>query len=161
MKIGVVADTHSRALPKPMLNDFKRVDFIIHAGDFCSLDVAQQLKKIKDVKGVYGNMDDQDIRKAFPRRQLIKVGSVTIGVVHGNGPSAKIFEVVKNEFQTDKVDAVIFGHSHQALNETKDNVLYFNPGSPNDTMFAPYCSYGILEIADKDIKGKIIKVKGS
>ena len=49
MKIGVVADTHSLALPKQMLDDFKNVDLIIHAGDFCSMKVIEKLKKIKEV----------------------------------------------------------------------------------------------------------------
>ena len=57
------------------------------------------------------------------------------------------------------MDCVIFGHSHQPFNETIDHVLYFNPGSPNDIISAPYCSYGILEVTDKKIVAKLIKVK--
>ena len=57
------------------------------------------------------------------------------------------------------IDVVMFGHSHEPLNEKNGGVLYFNPGSPNDKVFAPYCSYGILDISEKGIIGKIIKVK--
>ena len=157
-KIGVVADTHSQALPKQMLEDFKHVDFIIHAGDFCSTDIIAQLKEIKEVKGVYGNMDGTDVRKIFPRRQLIKYGKFSIGVYHGEGMPQKLIGKVKEEFADASVDCVIFGHSHQPLNEVMDKTLYFNPGSPTDTVYAPYQSYGILEINDK-IVGRIIKVK--
>ena len=37
MKIGVVSDTHSHKIPDQLMKDFKGVDLIIHAGDFCSL----------------------------------------------------------------------------------------------------------------------------
>ena len=160
MKIGVVADTHSQKLPKQMLDDFKKVDFIIHAGDFCTSEDLSKLAKLKEVKAVYGNMDDMSIRKKFPRRQIFSCGEFFIGVFHGEGPPKNLFEVVKAEFKNEKVNVIVFGHSHQPLNEISQGVLYFNPGSPNDLVFAPYRSYGILEITDDKIKGKIIKVKG-
>lgn len=160
MKIGVVSDTHSHELPAQMLKDFQDVDLIIHAGDFCETQDYEALARIKDVKGVQGNMDNAEIRKRFPRRQIIKCEGIQIGLYHGEGPPGPLLSRVKAEFQKDKVDIVIFGHSHQPLNEKDGNVLYFNPGSPNDTMFAPYRSYGIIEVAGKDFSAKLIKVKG-
>ncbi len=158
MKIGVVADTHSHELPVQMLEEFKGVDLILHAGDFCTLDVLEKLKKVNEVKGVYGNMDGPEVRRVMPRKQIIDCGKLSIGIYHGEGHPKVLLEKVQSEFKTDKVDAVIFGHSHNPMNEKIDGVLYFNPGSPNDTVHAPYCSYGILEVTDK-ISGKIIKVK--
>ena len=158
MKIGVVADTHSRDLPKQMLEDFKTVDLIIHAGDFCCREVFNVFKGLNEVKAVWGNMDDGEMRHLLPRRQIIKCGQFHIGLFHGEGPPRTLLDVVKNEFKNDRVDVVIFGHSHQPLNQEAGGVLYFNPGSPNDTLYAPYRSYGILEINDK-ISGKIIKIK--
>ncbi|MFA5060459.1 MAG: metallophosphoesterase family protein [Candidatus Omnitrophota bacterium] len=158
MKIGIISDTHSKPIPKQPLEDFKKVDFIIHAGDFCSVDVIEQLKSIKELKGVYGNMDGADIRKIFPRSQIIKCGKFSIGLFHGEGAPAGLLDVVKEEFKNKKVDVVIFGHSHRSMNERIGDVLYFNPGSPNDHVFAPCCSYGILDI-DEEITGKIIKIK--
>jgi len=158
MKIGVVSDTHSLELPPQMLRDFEGVDFIIHAGDFCTTGILEALRKIKDVKAVYGNMDGQDLRKILPRRQVIKCGPFSIGIFHGEGNPQGLLECVKKEFKDTKVDVIIFGHSHKAMNEEIDGILYFNPGSPNDGVVAPYRSYGILEINGK-ITGKIIKVK--
>ena len=159
MKIGVVADTHSLPLPAQMLKDFKGVDLIVHAGDFVSLDVVEDLRRIKEVAGVFGNMDGSEIRKIFPRSQILKLGGRAVGVFHGEGAPQTVLEKVKAEFAGKPVDAVIFGHSHQPLNQVIGHVLYFNPGSPNDVVRAPYLSYGILELTDKGIKGNIIKVK--
>jgi len=159
MKIGVVSDTHSRELPQQMINDFKDVDVIIHAGDFCSLQDYHQLAATQEVKAVYGNMDEPDIRELFPRKQILKFEDCLIGLFHGEGPPNRLLERVKEEFNNEQVHVVIFGHSHLPCNEKSEDVLYFNPGSPNDTLFAPYCSYGILNINKDQIKAKIIKVK--
>ena len=159
MTIGVVADTHSLELPLQMLKDFCRVDLIVHAGDFSSWQDVEKFKKIKEVRAVYGNRDEEKIRRLFPRKQILKFGAVSIGLFHGEGPAPHILQNVKSEFAAQKVDCIIFGHSHQALNETLGQVLFFNPGSPNDTISAPYCSYGILKIEENKIVGKIVKVK--
>ena len=159
MKIGIVSDTHSLALPAQMLEDFWNVDLIVHAGDFCCWADLEKFKKIKEVRAVYGNMDEMKIRRFFPRKQILKLGSAAVGLFHGEGSRGMILETVKAEFAKDKVDCIIFGHSHQPLNETLERILFFNPGSPNDTISAPYCSYGMLEIIDKKIVGKIVKVK--
>lgn len=159
MRIGVVSDTHSLELPRLMLKDFKSVDLIIHAGDFCDTADYEALAQIKEVKAVYGNMDTAAIRKLLPRRQIIKLGAFSVGLFHGEGPPKTILEKVKAEFQDDKVDMVIFGHSHQPFNQKIGNVRYFNPGSPNDTIFAPYCSYGIIEVANKDFSVNHVNIK--
>ena len=153
MKIGVVSDTHSQPIPKQLLDDFKKVDFIIHAGDFCDTNDLEIFKKVAKVQAVYGNMDDSRIRKLFPARQILKCGLFSIGIFHGEGSAQKILDRVQAEFKNDKVHAVIFGHSHQPFNEKINSVLYFNPGSPNDQVRAPYCSYGILDVTADDIAG--------
>lgn len=157
MRIGVLSDTHSRDLPKQMIDDFKKVDLIIHAGDLCSKDVLDELKKIKEVKAVYGNMDDKGVRTVLSRNEIIHCGTYAIGIFHGEGHPHQLLDCVKREFVNKKVDAIVFGHSHQPMNERIDSVLFFNPGSPTDTVFAPYRSYGILEINDSLI-GRIVKI---
>lgn len=160
MKIGVISDTHSLPIPNQVFEAFKNVDLIIHAGDFCDLETLRSFAAVKTVKAVWGNMDPKEIKNMLPAKELIDCAGRTVGLFHGEGPSGKVLERVIKEFKKDKVDVVIFGHSHQPVNEVIDGVLYFNPGSPNDTISAPYCSYGILEITSKGIKGKIVKLQG-
>ena len=158
MNIGVVSDTHSNPIPRQVLEAFQKVDFIIHAGDFCDQETLKIFQQIKEVKGVWGNMDPSELRKIFPAKQLLPCGKFIIGIYHGLGRGEKVLDSVIKEFGKDKVDAVIFGHSHEPLNEVIDNVLYFNPGSPNDTISASCCSYGILRVTEKGISGKIVKL---
>ena len=158
MKIGVVSDTHSHNLPKQMIDDFKNVDLIVHAGDFCSGKDLAMFKKINEVRAVFGNMDGLELRQVLPERDIFEVEGVKIGLYHGQGSPERVLNFVKKEFRKDKVDIAIFGHSHQSFNSVIDDVLYFNPGSPTDIVRPLYCSYGILEIENGKVSGKIIKV---
>jgi putative phosphoesterase len=159
MKIGVVSDTHSQKIPQQVLDDFEGVDLIIHAGDFCTVADLKIFSRIKEVRAVFGNMDGLELRQMFPERDIFEAEGLQIGLFHGHGSSEKVLDFVKAEFKKDNVDIVVFGHSHQPLNKTIDNVLYFNPGSPTDTVRAPYTSYGILDINGGKVSAKIIKVK--
>ncbi len=159
MKIGVVADTHSREIPGQLIDDFREVDFIVHAGDFCSLKDFKIFSSLGHLKAVYGNMDDPALRRLLPRREIFEISGQLIGLVHGDGAAQTVIDYVTAQFKNEHVSTIIFGHSHQPCNKRIKDILYFNPGSPNDLIIAPYCSYGILEIKENQVTGKIIKVK--
>lgn len=161
MKIGVVSDTHSFDLPRQMIEDFRQVDLILHAGDFCSTKDYTFFKRIQKVRAVYGNVDEAAICRKLPAQDIFEVEGVRIGMIHGAGTGQGVLTYVKNAFRKERVDVVVFGHTHQPCQEYDRQTLYFNPGSPNDYVRAPYCSYGILEVRDKTVKGKIIKVEGA
>ncbi|MCA9400295.1 MAG: metallophosphoesterase family protein [Candidatus Omnitrophica bacterium] len=159
IRIGVVADTHSRPIPKPLIKDFKSVDLIIHAGDFCSLEDVKTFEKLGQLKAVFGNMDERGVTNKFPAKDIIQVEDVFIGVIHGEGPPKTVLDSVVKAFKKDKVHAVIFGHSHVPTKEMIGKTLFFNPGSPNDLITAPYCSYGMITIDKSVIDAKIIRIK--
>ena len=162
MKIGVISDTHipdkTGNLPEDILKGLQGVDMIIHAGDLADLSVLNKLKSIcQNVKAVWGNMDPPDVRRELKEKEIIQVGNFKIGIMHGCGHPDNLIEILSEEFKKDNVDMIIFGHSHSSLNEKRGNILFFNPGSPTDKVFAPYNSYGIIEINDK-IEARIIKL---
>ena len=162
MRIGVISDTHipdrADAIPKKILDDFKHVDMVIHAGDLVDIQVLDKLKSAcPEVKAVWGNMDPDDVKRKLPEKLILKIGKHKIGVMHGYGAPKNLIEILANVFKSDKVDLVIFGHAHSGLNEKRGNVLFFNPGSPTDKVFSPYLSYGIIETNDK-IEARLIKL---
>ncbi len=159
MRIGVVADTHSLEVPRQLLDDLKKTDLIIHVGDIGTAEDLEVFKGLAPVEAVWGNMDGGDLRRVLPRRKIIHCEGVSIGLTHGHGAPQGLLDAVKDEFKKDKVDAVLFGHSHHPHNEVVEGILFFNPGSPNDSVYAPYRSYGILEIQSGKISGKIVKIK--
>jgi uncharacterized protein len=150
LKVGVISDSHARyfsELPQNLVKALSKVELIIHAGDIVTLDVVRGLETLAPVKGVCGNMDLPEIKLVFPDKQILEIRGKKIGVVHGNGGSGGIEERVRQRFSG--VDAIIFGHSHEALNRLVQGILFFNPGSTRQ-------SYGVLEISDK-IEGTVYK----
>jgi len=177
MKIGVLSDTHLaytsgvlssvkhvlrnkytlEDLRQLLTRHFRAVELIIHAGDFVDVAVLEMLQEFAPVEAVQGNMDPAAIRARLPEQRILELEGVTIGITHGNGGPQGILERVKAVFKDKPVDAIVFGHTHQPINERHEGILFFNPGSPTDRIFAPYNSLGILEITDK-IESSIIRL---
>ncbi len=162
MKIGVLSDTHIpervASLPPALVKGLQGSDMILHAGDMVDYAVIKELKKIcPQVRAVWGNMDPDDIRKRYPQKDVFTVGGFRFVLLHGWGAPQHLVPLLERELKADNPDVVVFGHSHQPLNERHGKVLFFNPGSATDTVFAPYPSYGIIEIAEA-ITARIVKL---
>ena len=160
MKILVLSDTHipvaAQDLPEEIYKAIEGVDMIFHTGDFIDVSVYEKLKSMKEIKAVCGNMDSRELCDILKPKEIINIGKFKIGLTHGHGAPSEIMPTVRKEF--DKIDVLVFGHSHAAMNVVKDGVLYFNPGSSTDKIFASKNSYGILEITDKGVEGTIIDI---
>ena len=127
---------------------------ILHAGDFVDKGLFDKLASTKKLTAVYGNMDSADIRRLIKDKEIVQAGKFRIGLIHGYGAPKDLMDTVRKEFP--KIDAIVFGHSHTSVNVSIDGILFFNPGSPTDNIFASTNSYGILEVGEDAIEGKII-----
>lgn len=161
MRILVISDTHiprvAQDLPAKLYDEMKRADMILHAGDLIDEDVLDKIKKVnKEVRAVYGNMDSPEVRRRLTSKETVQAGNFKIGLIHGFGAPKDILDTVRNEFNA--VDVIVFGHTHIPLNIEKHGILFFNPGSPTDTIFAKENTYGILEVTDKKIAGTIVRL---
>jgi len=160
VRILVISDTHiprsALDMPEAVYKEIENVDLIVHAGDLVEKDFLEKLKALRDTKAVCGNMDSPELCRILKPKEEFEAGSFKIGLLHGYGAPANLVEIVRSEFKG--VDVIIFGHSHSALNIKKDGILFFNPGSPTDKIFAQTNTYGILEVTDKKIEGKIIEI---
>jgi len=153
MKIAVLSDTHmpkkGKHLPEIVIKGIQDADLIIHAGDWTSLDVYEQLKETAPVIGVFGNVDPPEERDFFDEKKIIEAGKFRIGVTHGHiGSKKKTPERAWEAFQQEQLDLIVFGHSHIPYSQMHDDTLLFNPGSPTDRRFQPKFSYGIIEIGE-------------
>jgi len=161
-RIGVIADTHipshASELPEDLIMKLSTVDFIIHAGDFEDQETLKQLQKIKRVVAVYGNMDSEELKSQLPQKYVLNVDHFKIGIIHGWGDPHGLPKRLSAEFKADNVNCVVFGHSHQVFNQDINGILMFNPGSPTDTIYAHYKSFGILETSPDSVKGEIIRL---
>jgi uncharacterized protein len=158
MKIAVLSDTHvpfaAKELPKDVYKNLEQADAIIHAGDFQTAAVIDALQSIAPLYGVCGNMDGADIRQQLPVRRVIQINEFAIGVMHGWGSPAGLEDRILATFKDDRIDVLVYGHSHRAQLEYKGSILIFNPGSPTDNRFTQFQSMGMLTI-DEKITGEI------
>jgi len=158
-RIGVISDTHmkrpDRYLEKVAKKHLKDVDMVIHAGDMVCLDVLDIFHEMgKNIIAVCGNMDMADVREYYPAKRQITIEGITIGITHGWGSPDGIRQRIRPSF--DKVDAIVYGHTHQAFSGVESGILFFNPGSPTESRFTTSNSVGIIEVHDNNIKGEII-----
>jgi len=156
MKIGVISDTHLNnfddRLEKIAEDHFHDVGLILHAGDIVDLTVLDVFNG-KEIYAVSGNMDPDSVREVFPRKRVVEIEGWRIGLIHGWGSPSGLEEKILLEFED--VACIVYGHTHQTMNEVRDGVLLFNPGSPTDRRFARHNSVGILDIGE-GIVGTII-----
>lgn len=162
MKIGVLSDTHipinDCQLPKAVTDALKSCDIIVHAGDFVDKCVIESLANISKLEAVYGNMDSNDIKSVLPEKKILTLANKKICLFHGYGNPDKLVDILKTMFVQEKPDIIIFGHSHVPMNKYIEGILFFNPGSATDTVYAPYRSYGIIEIKNNTIEAAIHKL---
>lgn len=152
MRLGIVSDTHLRSgqpLPPALIAGLQGVDFILHAGDWISADVIDLFANIAPIDGVAGNNDGYDIIDRFGLVKVLELDRYRVGIVHGDGFRTTTQLKDWEPFVTEKVDIIIFGHSHIPLQVKHDGVLLFNPGSPTDKRRQPQYSYGIIELGDE------------
>lgn len=128
---------------------FKDVDLIIHAGDFKNIKVIETIKKYKKFVGVWGNNDGNNIREVINEKEILRVNGYKIGIYHGHGEGKSTIEKAYEVFEDDKVDIVVFGHSHQPVIRTMKKTLMLNPGTPTSKRKERWFSIIILEL-DRD-----------
>jgi len=150
MKIGVISDTHGLLRPEA-LNRLAEVDHIIHAGDIGALEVIERLRILAPVTAIRGNNDTDGWAKDYPSEVILEFDGHAIFVLHD------VKELAGRSSRTD-YRVVISGHSHKPGIETRDGVLYLNPGSAGPRRFKLPISVAILEIDGEQIVAEIHEI---
>ena len=131
MKIGILSDTHGW-LDERIFHLFKNCDEIWHAGDVGSTDIIDQLSTFKPTIGVYGNIDNHEIRAIFPEFQMIKREGVNVIITHIAGTPKRYNKAVLDKLKEVIPNMLVCGHSHilKVIADKKNyNMLYVNPGA--------------------------------
>ncbi|MFZ4263042.1 metallophosphoesterase family protein [Sphingobacterium sp. HJSM2_6] len=130
MKIGLISDTHSY-LDKAVFSYFDGCDEIWHAGDFGSMEVIEELQNFKPLKGVFGNIDQKDIRLQFPEHLRFNCEKMDVWMTHIGGYPGKYSPLVKPEIMLNPPKLFICGHSHilKVHYDPKLGLMHLNPGA--------------------------------
>jgi len=147
MRIGIISDTHGLLRPEA-IKHLAGMDHVIHAGDIGAPEVIEGLRKIAPTTVLRGNIDAGEWAKDYPDTELVVLGGRALYVLHN-------LKEIKLDPAASGFDVIISGHSHRPKIETKNGVLYLNPGSAGPRRFKLPVALAILE---PDPKGCCVAV---
>ena len=130
-RIGLISDTHSYLHPH-VASHFEECDEIWHAGDVGDIHILDELKKIKPVRGVYGNIDGREVRQEFPENLQFTCEGVNVFITHIGGYPPKYNKRIRPLVRESRPDLFISGHSHilKIMHDPEDKkILHINPGA--------------------------------
>jgi putative phosphoesterase len=147
-QIGVIADTHGLLRPQA-IDALRGSSLIIHAGDLGSPEILSGLRHIAPVIAVRGNVDRGAWAQSLPVTAVVEAGDTLLYVLHDRS-------TLDLDPAAAGLGAVIFGHSHQPLQEERDGVLYLNPGSAGPRRFRLPVCLAYLYISGSTITAELI-----
>ncbi|MBN2508601.1 MAG: metallophosphoesterase family protein [Verrucomicrobia bacterium] len=147
MRIGIISDTHGFLDPR-VAEIFSGVEHILHAGDVGSPAVLLELERIAPVTAVLGNTDTLATCNLTEVVMLAGRKFLLQHIVDVRSPE----EQLRLRIAREQPDAVVFGHTHRALHETRGGVLYLNPGYAGRPRFNQPRSVAVLEADSQELR---------
>ena len=153
MKVLLLSDTHGH-LDDSIINHCNEADEIWHAGDIGTVKVSDTLEGLTKLRGVYGNIDGQELRKVHPEINYFEVEGLKVLMIHIGGYPGKYAPGVLEKIKSLNPDIFICGHSH-ILKVSRDkkynNMLCLNPGAAGKSGFHLVRTMIRMEISNKKI----------
>ena len=148
----MLSNTHHH-IDEHILLHCSEADEIWHAGDIGSAAVADRLSSIKPLKAVWGNIDDDKMRRRFEEILVFTCEGLKIMILHIGGTPGKYPEKVKSAINLHRPDIFICGHSHilKIQRDPTFALLYINPGASGHIGFHQVRTMVRFAIQDKDI----------
>ena len=152
LRLGVVADTHSRPNPSGVKHLAALApDAILHAGDIGELSSLECFRALAPLFAVRGNIDERaadlpdliSLEVVGPaERTLFKLVLLHIAVA---GPRLRsdAFKAARAQ----KASLVVCGHSHVPFIGTDRGLTLFNPGSIGPRRFQLPILFGAIDVA--------------
>jgi len=134
LHIGILSDTHGYLHPR-VINFFRDVDEIWHAGDIGNMQTAQALSAFKPLRAVHGNIDGQEVRREYPQFNLFRLEQVKILMTHIGGYPGRYDIHARQFIEKEKPRLFVCGHSHilKVMFDKKFNLLHINPGAAGNS----------------------------
>ncbi|MBZ4487533.1 metallophosphoesterase [Microbacterium sp. cx-55] len=159
-RLLLVSDTHipkrARELPRAVRQAADAADLIVHAGDWVTASVLDDLQQHGDVLGVWGNNDGDDLRARLPEIARRRIEELDVAVIHETGDAARRERRMDDAFPDAAL--LVFGHSHIPWDTTTPHGLrLLNPGSPTDRRRQPRHTF-MTATVDGDVLRDVVLV---
>ena len=155
MQVVLLSDTHlpmrAKRLPAPLWGAIVAADVVIHAGDWVSVALLDELEgRSRRLIGCWGNNDGPELRARLPEVARVSLDGLSVAVVHETGASKGREERCEKAYPD--IDVLVFGHSHIPWDTTTPRGLrLLNPGSPTDRRRQPFCTYQTAQIVSGEL----------
>ncbi len=165
MKIIAISDTHIKfgsitdQFPGDLVDRLKKVDLILHAGDFVTKKAYDELCELNRLEAVHGNMDDLELKNILPERKVMEIEGIRIGLIHQAALSLQDTIGARYMAKEMRADVLVFGHIHRPLIE-KSDVLIACPGSPTSPRMSEPSAIE-FEINDGKVSGNLVTFEGT
>ena len=147
--IGVISDTHGLLRPEAV-EALRGSELIIHAGDVGDAGILEHLRQIAPVAAVRGNVDTGRWALSLPATLDIDFQGHTIHIQHIRATTSP---------DPDRVQAVVYGHSHKPAVEHRDGILYLNPGSAGPRRFRLPVTVARMSSVNGKLTARIIELE--
>lgn len=148
VRVGLVSDTHG-LFREAIVDAFRDVALIVHAGDVGRMDVLDRLSAIAPVVAVFGNVDDPFNPRLAPAR-TVPVGPLRLRVSHGHELGSPNPTRLAEAYGDGDVDILMFGHTHKSVVATERRggreLLVVNPGAAGPKRFSLPASVAVLTV---------------
>jgi hypothetical protein len=147
--IGVISDTHGLLRPEALVA-LRGATHILHAGDVGDITILEALKEIAPVTAIRGNIDTHGATAQLPATEAIELDGRLIYMLHSLAD-------LDLKPEAAGIAVVISGHSHKPKIESRNGVLYLNPGSAGPRRFKLPMTVGHLYL-DRTPHAEIIRL---
>ncbi len=145
LRIGLISDTHGLLRPQA-LAAMRDCVAIVHAGDIGKPEILDALRALAPLHAIRGNIDTAPWAQALPDTLDLDIAGIRLHVLHDLKTLAR---------DPASVDVVVSGHSHKPLLQTRDGVLYVNPGSAGPRRFSLPIGVGYLHLQPGGARGEL------
>jgi uncharacterized protein len=149
--VGVISDTHGLLRPEAVAA-LHGCDLIIHAGDVGNDKVLEGLRGVAPTFAIQGNIDTGTWAARLPTTDIVEIGTRSFYVLHNIAD-------LDLDPPTAGFAAVVFGHSHKPSIETRDGVLYLNPGSAGPRRFRLPVTLARVAVTRTELRPEIVELE--
>lgn len=131
-RIGLISDTHGYLDPQVFAH-FQDCQEIWHAGDVGEASIITTLKTKSGlpVKGVFGNIDGNDVKADFPEQLVFMCEGIKVMLRHIGGSPPKYNPETRKALAEHQPKLFVCGHSHilKIMFDSQQQCLFMNPGA--------------------------------